>query len=99
MLLLCRDAANMLFPAVCFFLRCGTGLDAAITAVIADARGVIFDDRGVVGVMDDRFVHVIHGGVVEKVAVVPAAAIVSSPAVAVSIVDAAVEANVLSPIT
>ena len=48
--------------------------------------------------MDDGYVHVVHVGVVEEVPVVPAAALITAPAVAEAIVNAAIEADVLPPI-
>ena len=81
-------------------LRRRPGSDPAFAAVIADVvhRSVV-DDCSVVGVVDDRGVHMIHVGVVGEMTVLPTTALIAHPAIAKAVVDAAIEADVRSPIT
>jgi len=95
----CGDPGDVLLFAIRLFLRCRPRFDATIAAIVAHASCIIFDNGGVVGVVDDRFVHTIHGSVVEEVPVVPAATLVTAPAVAVAIVNAAVKSNMFAPIS
>jgi hypothetical protein len=98
MLFLCGDTGDVLLSAIRLFLRRRTRFDTTIAAVVADASSVIFDDCGVVGIVDDRFVHPIYGFIVEEVPIVPAATFVTASAVTVAIVNAAVKSDMFSPI-
>src|ERR1700756_3596560 len=99
MLFLCGDPWGVPLPAIRLFLRCRPRFDATSATVVADTSGVIFNDSRVVGVVDDRFVHTIHGSVVEEVPVVPTAPLVTAPAIAVAVVNAAVKSNMFAPIS
>src|SRR4029077_20397967 len=65
MLVLCSDPSNVLFLAIRLFLRRRPRFDATAAAVVADANSVALNDCGVVGVVDDRYVHAIDGGIVD----------------------------------
>jgi bacterial/archaeal transporter family protein len=75
--------------------RSGSGATVVTDAVHG---GVVDDDRFVVSVVDDRGVDIGNGAVVSKYAVLPTAAFEAHAAVTETVVDAAVEADVLSPI-
>ena len=89
----------MILVGVGLLLRCGTRLDAARAAVVADVVFGDMHDRGVVGIVNDGRVHVIHIGVVSEVATFPAAAFISKAAVPIAVIDAAVVANLRAPIS
>ena len=82
-----------------FFLATGAHLDAAVSAVEADAifPGVVFHSR-VVDVVTNRDVDSAYRLVVVKVAVVPAAAFIAVTKIAVAIADATVETDFGSPV-
>src|SRR5579862_6651307 len=82
-----------------FFCCGGSGLNSAIATVVADIvhRGVI-DDGLVINVRDVRVIYVIHGAVVVKGSVIPISTLIAGTTVTVTIVDAAVEADILAPV-
>ena len=89
------------FVVVGGLLGAGTGLYATGAAVEAGVvRDVdVVDDGAVdVGVVNIGDVHVIYGGVVGKVAAIPASACVAGAEEAEAVVDAAVEADVGAPV-
>src|ERR1700740_1326256 len=94
-----RDGGDTAIARIDFFLRGGPLVDAAIAAVVADAVFAAIDDRGVVDVVDFGDVHIVHGAVVVKVVVIPAAAFVAVAKITETVVDAAVPADVRAPIT
>jgi hypothetical protein len=72
---------------------------STIAAVVADAiHARIVDDRLVVRVMNDRGVYAHDRGVVKEVAASPVSALKASAHVSESIKNAAVEADLVSPI-
>ncbi|AOB39933.1 hypothetical protein BBB43_14720 [Bordetella parapertussis] len=80
--------------------RVGAPLDAARSAVVADAAPVdVLDDHpAFVDVGDARDVHIGDGAVVIEAVAVPVAAYVAEADVAIAVVDAAVKADVRTPI-
>jgi len=99
MLSLSGDRGDVSLVGSGFFLSRWSRGDPAGAAVVADPVhcGVV-DHRGVVGVVNVGDVHVVHRTVVLELSVVPTAAFIAPTAVAVAIVDSAVETNVLTPI-
>jgi hypothetical protein len=86
------------------FRRCRPSLNATRAAVIADAcvRNVNDFRVGhvvVVDVANNRSIHVRNASVVSKVIVVPITAFIPAARVSMTVVNAAVEANVRAPIT
>src|SRR5579862_1911634 len=82
-----------------FFVRCGPVGNAAIPTVVADARHRVIDDRRVVHVVDNRDVYVVGRLVVEETPVIPTTAFIPMAAVSVSIGDATIEPDALTPVT
>jgi hypothetical protein len=77
-----------------------TCVDPAVSPVVADpVHRRIVDHRGVIGVVNVGDVNIIHRAVVLELSVVPAAAVIAVTAVAVAIVDPAIEAYVRTPVT
>ncbi len=74
-------------------------VDPAVASVVADAVhcGVV-DHRSVIRVVNVRDIHVVHRTVVLELSVVPTAAFIALTAVAVAIVDPAVETYVRTPV-
>src|SRR3984893_10035627 len=92
---------EVLFSCGPLLLGCLACANAAIAAVIADAcrRVVVVGDSGVIGVVNDRHIDVIYSTVVRETAMVPAPAEIANSDVTESIIHAAIEADVRSPIT
>lgn len=87
------------FARVFFFFGCRSRSGSTLAAVIADAVYVhVVNDRLRVRVMDDRGVYVHDRGVVEKVSALPISALEAGANVSESVVDAAIEADICSPI-
>ncbi len=85
--------------------RTGTDVDAAATAVVADAvydppavADVVVYDVVAIHVVNDVDVHVGDSAVVVEVVILPVAAVVADSDVAETVVDAAVEADVWAPV-
>ncbi len=83
---------------VCFLLRRRAGGDPAIAAVEAHMGGRVVDDRAVVDVGDAHVAEVVGGAVVGEPPMIPVAALVAHAAIAVAVIDAAVEADRRSPV-
>lgn len=83
------------------FGRPRSSLDAASAAVVAHIvdDGRIIDHFVVVDVADNRRIHVVDGPVVSEVIAVPIAALVAEANIAEAVVDAAVVADVATPIS
>src|ERR1019366_1162550 len=81
------------------FGRNGTGVDAAGSAVVADAGVTRSRNAALVHVVNDVDVDVCDGAVIGEAAAIPVAAIVASAGVAKTVVDATVEADVSTPVT
>ena len=81
------------------FRRRRASANPAVSAVIADVvvRSVV-DDGLVVDIVNIRDVHVIHRAVVVEAAVVPISALIADATVAEAVVDAAVEADIRTPV-
>src|ERR1700733_2740548 len=79
-------------------------VDSAGTAVIADPRvvcgvvGVVVDDCGVVDVVPLVHIHTIDAAVVIEMSLVPIPSLVSKSYIAEAVIDAAVVADVWSPV-
>src|SRR5712691_5309621 len=82
------------------FAFAGARLNSVRPAVVADVidRGVVHYHGSVVGVVDDRGVDVGHRAVVHKLSSAPFPAPKTHARVAVPVINAAVEANMRSPI-
>lgn len=79
---------------------CGSGRCPARTSVVADAADrYIIDHPLVVNIVDVGDVHIIDRAIVVEIASPPAATEVSVPRIAISVVDAAIEAHLQPPIT
>src|SRR5580698_9440683 len=90
----------MLFMRGGFLLRRGLGGDAATAAVETHPHiGLIHNDGLFVDVGNVHATEIIDGAIVGKHAVIPMAAFVSGAAVAEAVIDAAIEADMLPPIT
>ena len=83
-----------------FFGRCGASVDPTRSAIIAHSvhRRVI-DDGSVVGIVNDRDVHIVHRAVVGEHPVVPISPHIADAHVSEPIVNSAVEADARSPVT
>jgi len=80
------------------FLRgCRTRGDAAAAAVVADVR-VVDHDIPLINVVYDRDVYIVDTAVIEKIAAAPVAAGVADAGITETVVDAAVEADLRSPV-
>src|ERR1035438_8685909 len=90
---------NVVLVSVGLLLRRGTRFHPTRTTVVADVGFGHIRHPGVVGVVNDGGVHVIHVGIVGKVTTFPAAALITNTAVAEAIVDAAVETHLWTPIS
>src|ERR1700730_11153143 len=99
MLSLNRDRRNMSLPRRGLFLRCWTPADPAIAAVVTDMGLVVIDYGRVVHIVNDSFINIVHGAVVEKVVVIPTPAFVALSKITEAIIDPAVETNHRTPIT
>src|SRR5277367_1540201 len=96
---LSRDRWNMAAAFGDFFLRRGTRVYPAITAVEADAIHVNVGDSLVVHVAGEVKVDVAYGAIVEEAAIVPASSHKSDAEIAKAVIDPAVEANLRAPVT
>jgi len=100
------NRSHMAFMHGSHFLRARLNRYAAVSAVIADAVGglhavmnIIDDDIVLVDVVDDIDIHIVYVAVVIEVISLPVAAEVAEADVAEAVIDAAVEADVRSPVT
>jgi hypothetical protein len=78
--------------------RGGTRFDAAATAVIADASGVL-NNLFSIYVVDDRCVDVVHLTVIKKASAVPITAGIAVADIAIAVVDASIEADLRAPVS
>ena len=90
---------DVVLVSVVLLLRRRARFDPTRTPVVADVSFGHIRDPGIVGVVNDGGVHVIHVSVVGEVTTFPAAAFITNTTVAEAIVDAAVEAHLWSPIS
>ncbi len=91
------DRRSVGFVGETFLLGGGTDLHSTLSAVEGHVR-VVDDDRLVIDVGDVGDVYVGDGAVVEEVAFAPLATLEAVAAVAEAVVDAAVEADLRSPV-
>src|SRR6202047_4592334 len=66
-----RDRRNMSLPRRRLLLRGWAPADPAIAAVVTDMGLVVIDYGRVVHIVNDRFINIVHGAIVEKAVVVP----------------------------
>jgi hypothetical protein len=99
MLYLCRQRRCSRIARHRSLLRRGSCIDSPAPAVETGARAMLLLHRIVVNIVHDGCVHVGHGLVVHNAVVVPIRAVVTAARVSETVVDAAVEAYVLAPIT
>jgi hypothetical protein len=101
--LLCGNGSHVTFILRYQFLLCRTRLNTALSAVIADTRvidGDIVDDCLVdIHIPDDSRIHVRDSAVVIEVVSAPGAARKSGAKKSETVVHAAIEANVRTPIS
>src|SRR5215472_3348020 len=82
-----------------FILRCGAGCNATLPTVIADpVDGGVFDDGGVVDIVNVGDIHIADGAVIKEVFALPATAFVPFTGVAEAVRNSAVEPNTRTPV-
>jgi hypothetical protein len=79
-------------------LRRGLGIDSATPAVVTDAIASAVWNIAVVNIVNESGVYVRDGAVVVNRTVIPISAIVALAGISVAIIDAAVVADVRTPI-
>lgn len=92
---------NVLLACCRLFRRCrlcGCSAGSAVVAHVVDGR-IVVDHCFVVNVGDRGVVHIRHGTVVVKRAVVPIPAFKSAAAIAKAVIHSAVKSNMRSPIS
>jgi hypothetical protein len=98
MLGLRRRRPRVLLVRRCLFRRAGAGVSSAVAAVIAHPVGRVVDNGLVVNVVNVRHVHVIYRSVVLEGSVIPISAFIAGTAIAVAVVDAAIKADMRTPV-
>src|SRR5690348_11100345 len=91
----------MVFVHVYALIVVGNGADAMIAAIKAHAGDIaLVDHDGAIdiGVMDDPHINVAHGRVVAEHATIPAATDVADAVISEAVADAAIKADVRSPV-
>jgi hypothetical protein len=88
----------MAFVRRSFLLRSGPSVDT-VAPVVTDSRIVVDDDRLVIDVRDIGDVNVGHAAVVKEAVAAPIPAEKSYTRITEAVIDAAIEADVRSPIT
>jgi hypothetical protein len=73
--------------------------DATSAAVVAHTGRSAVDDPGVIGVVNDGHIDVIHGAIVGEMPMIPSSAKITHADVSKTVVDAAIEPDVRSPVT
>ena len=97
---LSRDRRSVRFMGVGQLLWSGTNRYSTLTAIERNVGTIVDNDRAIhVDVCDVSGINVHHGSVVEERSAAPFAAIKSVATVTVSIVNAAVKPDLLSPVT
>lgn len=98
MLPLCRQRSHSTIArGHCLGLR-RSGRNSAAATVIAHPRVTIDDDIAIVDIVDHINIYICYRPVVAEGAVIPPPSVVAMPGVPVAIIDAAIEADVRSPI-
>ena len=92
---------NMLFSGSLSFLRALLRANAAVAPVIANPGRIVIvvGDSGVIGIVNDGYIDVVHGAVVSEMPAFPASAQIANSHVSKSIIHAAVKSDVRSPVT
>jgi len=98
MLQLRRNRAAMRFVGVGCLLRRGTCRDSAVSAVVRHMRIIVYDGGPVIDVGDVCDIHIRHRPVVEKFAAAPFAAGEAFAEVSETVINAAVESDMRTPI-
>jgi hypothetical protein len=80
------------------FLRGRSSIDSTAPAVVTRAIAVVVLHRIVVDIVNDRGIYVGYGTVVINPIVVPVSAVIAAARVSKSVVDAAIVANMTTPI-
>ncbi len=80
------------------FLWSGPRIDSTVPAVVAGAVAAIVRDLVVVDIVNDRCIHIRDRGVVVNPVVVPIRALIATTGVSETVVDAAIIANVRTPV-
>ena len=99
MLQLRRNCRDMLLVSGGFLFGCGLRGDAAAATVEAHAGRFIDDDGLFVDVGDRDTAEIVDRAIVGEHAIVPMTALVAQAGIAEAVIDAAVEADMRSPIT
>ena len=83
------------------FLSCGRpDPDASMTSVVADpVNRDIVDYPGVVGIVNVRYIHMVHRAVVIELPVAPIATVIAIAGIAITVIDTAVEPDLRTPVT
>jgi hypothetical protein len=97
---LCPHGRSMLFMASRQFRGSGAHLQSALSAVEAhtDAAAAIISHGTVVNVMHNRSIHIVVGAVVVEMPTAPVAALVADADIAEAVIDAAIEADMRTPV-
>src|SRR4051794_8784172 len=82
----------------CLLRTRSSRLQTAVSAVVAHAIDVVHDDGLVVDIRDMDVRDVVHRSVVSEGAVMPVPALVAITRIAVSVIDATVEADMRTPV-
>ncbi len=99
MLGLQRGCRRVLPACRCLFgCRRASGNSTGAAVVADPVHGGIVDNRRVVNVVNVGDVHVVHRTVVVKLPVLPTSALIAGTAIAKAVIDAAVEADLLTPV-
>jgi hypothetical protein len=93
-----RECCEALLTGGGDFVRAGTVIQSATAAVVTDTGVVDDGDIVDVDIAHDGHVHAGDGAVIEERTAVPVAAFVTDAAVAVAVVDTAIEADVGAPV-
>src|SRR5215469_6669297 len=82
-----------------FILRCGAGCNATRATVIADpVDGGVFDDGGVIDIVNVGDIHIVDGAIVKEAFAFPTPAFVPFTGVAEAVRNSAVETNTRTPV-
>lgn len=98
MLILVRYRREMALTSESFLLSRRARGDPTVAAVVANMIHSSVDHSGVVNVVNVGDVNVVYRSVVEKMAAVPASAIVAVAEIPVTVIDAAIETDLRTPV-
>ncbi len=80
------------------FLRRGTRVHSAASAIKTDMIAAAAWRVVIVNIVNDAWIHVRYRAVVVHIAVIPIAAVVATARVSIAVIDAAIVPNMRSPI-